>query len=759
MAATDLERLVVQLSADITKYERSLAKAQGTTNKRLNAIQKKAGKTGAAFGALGGKIAAAFAVAGGARGLKNLLDATTRIDNALKVAGLSGEELEVVYGRLRDSAIKSAAPLESLVELYGRAALVQKELGVSSSELLGFTDSIAVALRVSGKSAAESSGALLQLSQALGSGVVRAEEFNSILEGALPIAQAAAAGLDEAGGSVSKLRQLVVEGKISSEAFFRAFEAGAPILEEKVKDAALTTGQSMENIKTALIDAAREFAKGSLAAEDLAAAFQEVADYINSIDFNAFGEEVRKLVGYIDEIKAALDFVSNLGANIGEATGLNKLGELATGGAIERRLGPLSIKSDSALQKRIDAAFAGAVDTAGGLTEDAIRRSAGQVVNQSGKTNRIERTKEIAPVSISDFAPPSASKSGGSSSKKQSDFQREIEQIKERTAALKAETAALSQRDPLIEDYGYTLEKASVAQDLLAAAQKSGLAVGKEVSSVQQLLNGDFSNLTPKARDQAEAMLTLSEAQAVATVESEKLAEKQKNLVDAVADFKETSKSMLSGFISDLRQGKSATEALEGALNKVLDKVIDIAINSAFDPKSGGGGFFSQIGNLFGLGGGGGFKITPGAGLFDKGGYTGNGGRLDPAGVVHKGEYVFDQDSVKAAGGPGVLDALRSRLKGYANGGSVGSAPRLPTMRAAANGNSEPIRIVVGVTKDGELQAYVQNESAKVSAKVVQVSTPGIIQKSTTAVGGAIGSGRYDSSMANYGVSRQAKVR
>src|SRR5690606_31236336 len=133
---------------------------------------------------------------------KRLLDSATRIENALKVAGLAGEQLESVYQRLKDSAIANAAPIEALVELYGRAALVQKELGITGEELLNFTDKISVALRVSGKSAAESSGALLQLSQALGSGVVRAEEFNSILEGALPIAQAAAAGLLEAGGSV-----------------------------------------------------------------------------------------------------------------------------------------------------------------------------------------------------------------------------------------------------------------------------------------------------------------------------------------------------------------------------------------------------------------------------------------------------------------------------------------------------------------------------------------------------------------------------
>src|SRR5690606_30692047 len=142
-------------------------------------------------------------------------------ENSLKVAGLSGQELTRVYDRLFASAQRNAAPVESLVELYSRASLVQKELGVSTEELIDFTDRVALALRVSGKSAQESSGALLQLSQALGSGIVRAEEFNSLLEGALPIAQAAAAGLSEAGGSVAMLRQLGLAGGPSSEAVFR----------------------------------------------------------------------------------------------------------------------------------------------------------------------------------------------------------------------------------------------------------------------------------------------------------------------------------------------------------------------------------------------------------------------------------------------------------------------------------------------------------------------------------------------------------
>ena len=646
--ADDMQRLIVSLEARTRAFENALNKANGTANRRARAIETRFARMNkqisGSFTALGGKMAAAFAVAGGLRGFQSLLDSATRIDNALKVAGLSGEELEKVYGRLSDSAIKSAAPLEALVELYGRAALVQKELGITGEELLGFTDKIAVALRVSGQSAAESSGALLQLSQALGSGTVRAEEFNSILEGALPIAQAAAVGLKEAGGSVSKLRQLVVDGKISSEAFFRAFEAGAPMLEEKVKDAELTTSQAMENIQTALINAAREFAKGSLAVEGVAEAFQMAADWINGIDFEEFGAEVRKLIGWIGEIKAALDFVGNLGANIGEATGLNQLGEALTGGAIQRKLGPLSIQSDTALQKRLG----GAVEQPAGsaLTPEMIKRFAGEVVNQSGKAGRIEKTAEIVPVSLGDFAAPSGKKKGGAGGKSpQEKYGREVEQIKERTAALLAETAAMAGLNPLVDDYGYAMEKVRAEQDLLAAAQKAGLTITPELSA---------------------SISQLAEGYAQASVEAQKLAESQDAARESAEDFKQTGKDVMSGFISDLRSGKSASEALANALNKVADKLIDVALNSAFGigKPSGGGGLFGGllggIGKLFG---------------FADGGYTGNGGKNEAAGIVHKGEYVMDAATTKRIG----VRNLR-RLQGYAQGGLVGSAPTLPSM-------------------------------------------------------------------------------
>ena len=61
---------------------------------------------------------------------------------------------------------------------------------------------------------------------------------------------------------------------------------------------------------------------------------------------------------------------------------------------------------------------------------------------------------------------------------------------------------------------------------------------------------------------------------------------------------------------------------------------------------------------------------------FATGGYTGNGGKYEPAGIVHRGEVVWSQQDVAAVGGPGIANAMRPTYKGYADGGFV-TAPDL----------------------------------------------------------------------------------
>jgi hypothetical protein len=67
---------------------------------------------------------------------------------------------------------------------------------------------------------------------------------------------------------------------------------------------------------------------------------------------------------------------------------------------------------------------------------------------------------------------------------------------------------------------------------------------------------------------------------------------------------------------------------------------------------------------------------------FDDGGYTGAGGKYQPAGIVHKGEVVWSQDDIRRAGGLSVVEALRRNggIPGYADGGIVMPVPAVPSI-------------------------------------------------------------------------------
>ncbi|WP_083656207.1 phage tail length tape measure family protein [Mongoliimonas terrestris] len=147
----------------------------------------------------------------------------------------------------------------------------------------------------------------------------------------------------------------------------------------------------------------------------------------------------------------------------------------------------------------------------------------------------------------------------------------------------------------------------------------------------------------------------------VEALEAEKAATEQASA--AQEEMGALAKSVFSGMIQDMRNGASAGEILTNALNKIADKLLDMATNTLFD------GLFAGLFGGFGL------PMSPfGAGipLFAEGGFTGSGGKHEPKGVVHGGEYVFSKEATNRLG-VGNLESLHKRAKGYASGGYVGT--------------------------------------------------------------------------------------
>lgn len=87
-------------------------------------------------------------------------------------------------------------------------------------------------------------------------------------------------------------------------------------------------------------------------------------------------------------------------------------------------------------------------------------------------------------------------------------------------------------------------------------------------------------------------------------------------------------------------------------------------------------------------------------GGYSTGGYTGDGGVNEPAGVVHKGEVVWSQADIARAGGVGVVEAMRRGLPGYADGGAVGTSKR-----GGVGIGPSTVNVSVVVNSDGSTQA------------------------------------------------------
>ena len=105
------------------------------------------------------------------------------------------------------------------------------------------------------------------------------------------------------------------------------------------------------------------------------------------------------------------------------------------------------------------------------------------------------------------------------------------------------------------------------------------------------------------------------------------------------------------------------------------------------------------------------------------GGYTGDGGKYEPAGIVHRGEVVFSQADVRRFGGVHKVEA--ARLRGYADGGVVGMTPALAAVSGGGLQNNMQVSIVIN--QDGSSEASSQGNSEM--AKALAVAIPGMIEQ------------------------------
>jgi tape measure domain-containing protein len=140
-----------------------------------------------------------------------LLEARTI--NASKSIALGVEN----FKELKKQATDAGVALEGTVQLFQRLSNTRNSIGATNAEILKLTDTVSKLGVISGASPEAIKNSMLQFSQAMAGGIVRAEEFNSVLENTPELAVKIAEGM---GVSVGQLRKLVIEGNLLSKDVF-----------------------------------------------------------------------------------------------------------------------------------------------------------------------------------------------------------------------------------------------------------------------------------------------------------------------------------------------------------------------------------------------------------------------------------------------------------------------------------------------------------------------------------------------------------
>ena len=186
--------------------------------------------------------------AGKVQEIVQIADAWNMMSARLKLATAGQKEYATAQDQLFAIAQRIGVPLQETATLYGKLQQAVRMLGGEQQDALTITESISQALRLSGASAEESRSALLQFGQALASGVLRGEEFNSVVENSPRLAQALADGLNV---PIGRLRKMAEEGRLTADVVVNALMGQKDKLSAEYAQLPQTVGQSFERLRNA----------------------------------------------------------------------------------------------------------------------------------------------------------------------------------------------------------------------------------------------------------------------------------------------------------------------------------------------------------------------------------------------------------------------------------------------------------------------------------------------------------------------------
>lgn len=750
---TDYARLVVSVdSRDLLKTKRQLEALPGSARRVETDMQR----MGATVAKVGGVLATAFSV----REIAQAAEQYTNITNRLRLVTSSAQELAQAQQDLFRIAQNSRQPLSETAELYQRIATNQDALGLSGAGVARITETISKSLAVSGTSAASAAGALTQLGQAFASGQLRGEELNSVLENAPALANALADGM---GVTVGQLRALGAEGQLTAQqvvdallqqtdAMDTAFSTMAPTVSGAVTTVGNSftqligrmdeTGGASESAATqimqlatilsdpATVQAAQAMAGGIATA--LGAVATAATNTVGMVQWAA--EEMAVMMNGI-----AADDVVRLQRE------LERLQKMKQGGVMDRtvvfgRDGIVEYYDDQELDSEmaaIEAALSEALNrplinipVAAAIPELQQYRSGtpGTVTAPAGVAEKeTSNAKELAAelaikrelTEQEQIRIALLRESGQLRAANDAQFQLEYaEKIAEYERQGNEEAVRRLDTLRMIREIQMNADQAGgTAEGVSAAPTVTGLdgAVGGASSEITRL-NEEAEALAEWRAAELEKQREFLEARAI---NAEQFAEREQSINEKAREGLakiETAKNQAiinssADFFGNMAVLSQSGNKELGAIGKAaaiaqatMQGFVAVGNALAVPPYPVGLALAASAAVVTAA------NVAQIAGVgFSAGGYTGDGGKFEPMGVVHGGEYVLRKEVVSQPGMLSYLDSLNSG-KGYANGGFVGTAPL--TTPAKAEGQNSGVTSVQIINNGEPMSARTEIDGA-----------------------------------------------
>ena len=492
--------------------------------------------------------------------------------------------------------------------------------------------------------------------------------------------------VDQAEGEINRLNQ----------AYASLVEAADSAAAQMLNSASLMASwgydEASNDLGAAALEMRRlsdEFTNGTISGDEFADqlsvvqgkamdAFNALSD-VDRVSFNGAISEVGRLgsvlsgaIGLANALRSAIAAAAGAAGAVGglaKAQDADKAGSLAS--QREARAQGAAKRDFIAAEEAQNAKTAGRLQMEREITALKGRAAQGGVIMSEGELEaQAARNMAAAAARVSKGGGGGGGgrsrSGGGDGGSSRSEWAREIETTRERIAQWETEAAAMVAAAASGKEYGDALEYARKRAELLHAAQQDGKKITPELSAQIDKLAQEYVIAGQSAEEAADRLKRIEEA-----------GERGK---DALTDI----------FGAMLDGADSAKEAIK----RPLLEMAKIQFAKAMMQLPG----MEWLGKMVGTGLG-----------YASGGFTGSGGKYEPAGVVHRGEYVMSAEAVRKIGVRN-LDAMhRGALKGYASGGPVGAAvTQLP-------GGTSKIEISLTPGLEGAILEKARGEAVQIA--------------------------------------------